>query len=218
VIDAETVVFDYPSGRVLHGLGFVIRAGAVLALVGPEGAGKSTLLRCIAALDAPTRGRIHVAGLDTQDDPRGVHALVGYVPEAAGLYDALTVGQCLAYAARLRGVAPAQAEDAVLRSAARIGLADHLDRLAGELAPGPRQRLALGQALVHEPRALLLDGPMASLEVSAREALAALIPPLAAAGTTVVVSARALHDLQGVCTDLLTLEAGRIVGDGVVRL
>ncbi|MGC1301603.1 MAG: ABC transporter ATP-binding protein [Caulobacteraceae bacterium] len=218
MIDAEALVFDYPTGRVLHGVGFVVRAGAVLALVGPEGAGKSTLLRCLAALDGPTRGHISVAGLDTQDDPRGVHGLVGYLPEAAGLYDALTVRQSLTYAARTRGVTAAGTEAAVAFTSARVGLAQALDELAGELAPGPRQRLALGQALVHRPRVLLLDAPMAALEASARAVLVSLIPPLAAVGTTVVISARFLSELGDICTEVLMLEAGRVVGGGVIRL
>ena len=218
MIDAENVTFDYPSGRALHGVGFVVRTGAVLALVGPDGAGKSTLMRCIAALDAPGEGRIHVAGLDTQADPRGVHAALGYLPEVFGLYDTLSVRRALAYAARTRGVAVAQTQAAVALAAQRVGLADRLDRLAGELSRGLRQRLAIGQAIVHSPRVLLLDEPAAGLDTGARHALCALIRELAETGMTVVVSSPLLSDLEDCCSEMLMLDEGRIGGGGVVRV
>ncbi len=218
MIDAETVVFDHPSGRALHGVGFVVRAGAVVALTGPSGAGKSTLLRCIAALDHPTSGRISVAGLDTQDDPRGVHALVGYLPDAFGLYDALSVRQCLAYAARARGVPEAEVEPALARAAEQVGLLGELDWRAGELPPPARTRLALGQAVVHSPRVLLLDQPLAGLEGYARDAMAALMRRLALGGVTALISAHALSELDEICTDALTLADGRLVDGGVTRL
>src|SRR5579875_2113507 len=100
MIDVENVSYDYPSGRALDGISFVVRPGAVLALVGPNGAGKSTLLRCIAALEPPTEGSISVLGMDVRAEPRGVHAALGYLPDFYGLYDALTVRRSLIYAAR----------------------------------------------------------------------------------------------------------------------
>ena len=170
MIDVEGLVFDYPSGRALHGVSFVVRPGAVMALVGPNGAGKSTLMRCIAALETPGAGRISVVGLDTQRDPRGVHAALGYLPDAFGLYDALSVRQCLLYAARSRGVDAADASAATELAASEVGLTERLDQRAGELSRGLRQRLAIAQAVVHRPRVLLLDEPAAGLDPAARDA------------------------------------------------
>ena len=218
MIDIEGLVFDYPSGRALHGLSFVVRPGAVMALVGPNGAGKSTLMRCIAALDTPHAGRISVVGLDTQRDPRGVHAALGYLPDAFGLYDALSVRQCLLYAARSRGVDAADAQPAMELAAAEVGLTDRLEQRAGELSRGLRQRLAIAQAVVHRPRVLLLDEPAAGLDPAARDALAALIRRFAAGGMTLMVSSHLLSELEDYCTEMLMLESGRLRGDGVVRL
>ncbi len=218
MIDVEGLVFDYPSGRALHGVSFVVRPGAVMALVGPNGAGKSTLMRCIAALEAPEAGKVSVVGLDTQRDPRGVHAALGYLPDAFGLYDALSVRQCLLYAARSRGVDAADAVAAMQLAAAEVGLTDRLDQLAGELSRGLRQRLAIAQAVVHRPRVLLLDEPAAGLDPAARDALAALIRSFAAGGMTLMVSSHLLSELEDYCTEMLMLEGGRLQGDGVVRL
>jgi ABC-2 type transport system ATP-binding protein len=216
VIDVEALVFDHPSGPALKGVSFVVRAGAVVGLVGPPGSGKSTLLRCIATLETPGAGRITVAGRDTERDPRGVHAILGYLPRAFGLYDALTVGQCLRYAARSRGVAEAHAEEAAVRAAETVGLAGRMPTRAGALSPRERQRLALAQAIVHRPRVLLLDDPGA--DAADRDALGPLIRRFAAEGLTVMVSAPDLAGLPDGCTERLALDGGQVASDGVERL
>ncbi len=218
MIDTEDVSFDYPHGRALHGVGFVVRAGAAVALAGPDGAGKSTLMRLIAALDAPGDGRINVSGADTQDDPSGVHARIGYLPPAFGLYDALSVRQCLIYAARSRGVDRGEVEAAVARAAERTGLAGGLDTLAGLLPKGQRRRLGIAQAIVHTPRVLLLDEPAAGLEEMGRAALWALVRGLNADGMTVLVSAPTPGELRDCCDGVLALDQGRLVGGGVTPM
>jgi ABC-2 type transport system ATP-binding protein len=218
MIDAENVVYDYSSGRALRGVSFVVRAGAVLALVGPNGAGKSTLMRCIAALDAPTEGAIAVQGIDTQDDPRAIHASLGYLPDIYGLYDRLSVRQCLLYAARSRAVAPTDAPAAAEAAAARVGLSDRMDSLAGHLSRGLRQRLGIAQSLVHRPRVLLLDEPASGLDPEARASLSELIRSLAGDGMTLIVSSHILSELEDYCSEMLMLREGEVVGGGVVRL
>jgi ABC-2 type transport system ATP-binding protein len=218
MIDAENLVFDYPSGRALHGVGFVVRPGAVLALVGPNGAGKSTLMRCIAALDVPTEGVVNVLGYDTQRNPREIHAALGYLSDMFGLYDALSVRQALTYAARSRGVSIGETGAAVLAAAARVGLSERLESLAGELSRGLRQRLAIAQTIVHKPRVLLLDEPASGLDPDARKSLSDLILSLSADGMTIMVSSHILSELDDYCTEMLMLDEGRIVGGGVVAV
>ena len=218
MIDAENVVYDYPAGRALRGVSFVVRAGAVLALVGPNGAGKSTLMRCIAALDAPTQGAIAVQGIDTQADPRTIHANLGYLPDIYGLYDRLSVRRCLIYAARSRGVAAVDALAAAEAAAARVGLSERMDALAGALSRGLRQRLGIAQTLVHRPRVLLLDEPATGLDPEARSSLSELIRSLATDGMTLVVSSHILSELEDYCSEMLMLRAGEVLGGGVVRL
>jgi ABC-2 type transport system ATP-binding protein len=218
MIDAENLVFDYPSGRALHGVSFVVRAGAVLALVGPNGAGKSTLMRCIAALDSPTEGAVIVQGYDTRRNPREIHEALGYLSDTFGLYDALTVRQALVYAARSRGVRAQETEAAVIAAAGRVGLSERLDSFAGELSRGLRQRLAIAQTIVHKPRVLLLDEPASGLDPDARNRLSELILSLAADGMTIMVSSHILSELDDYCTEMLMLDEGRIVGGGVVAV
>jgi ABC-2 type transport system ATP-binding protein len=216
MIDVENVSYDYPSGRALDGISFVLRPGAVLALVGPNGAGKSTLMRCIAALDTPTEGVIGVAGRDTRADPRGVHRALGYLPDFYGLYDELTVERSLVYAARSRGVEPHRALRAATEAAERIGLADRMGQRAGELSRGLRQRLAIGQTLVHRPQVLLLDEPAAGLDPEARRDLSRLIRALSTDGVTLVVSSHILAELEDYCSEMLMLRDGKVVGGGIM--
>jgi ABC-2 type transport system ATP-binding protein len=212
MIDVENLVVDHPSGRALRGVSFVARTGSVVGLAGPQGAGKSTLLRCLATLNTPESGRLSVAGRDPERDPRGVHAILGYLPPAFGLYDRLTVGRALRYAARSRGVPEARAGEAAVAAADLVGLAGRTPALAGDLNPRERQRLGLAQALVHQPRVLLLDEPEEA------GALSPLLARLAASGVTVMVSAPAPEGLPDSCTDLLELESGHVLGDGLRRL
>jgi ABC-2 type transport system ATP-binding protein len=217
MIEVEGVVYDYPTARALHGVSFTVTAGTVLALVGPNGAGKSTLMRCIAALDTPTAGTIRVAGIDVEADPRAVHRAIGYLPDFFGLYDELTVRRALIYAARSRGVAGARAGEAAEAAAARVQLTDRLEARAGELSRGLRQRLAIAQTIVHEPRALLLDEPAAGLDPEARRSLSDLILSLARGGMTIMVSSHILAELEDYSSQMLMIRDGRAAGDGVVE-
>ena len=216
MIEVAGVVYDYPTARALHGVSFSVEAGSVLAMVGPNGAGKTTLLRCMAALDDPTEGTIRIAGLDTQDDPRGVHAAIGYLPDFFGLYDDLTVRRALTYAARSRGVTEAAAPAAVEDAAARVQLSDRMEARAGELSRGLRQRLAIGQTIVHRPKVLLLDEPAAGLDPEARRALSDLILRLSRDGMTIVVSSHILAELEDYSTRMLMIRGGQVAGGGVV--
>ena len=216
VIEVSEVVYDYPAARAVHGVSFSVRPGAVLAMVGPNGAGKTTLLRCMAALDAPAGGRIRIAGIDTQDDPRGVHAVLGYLPDFFGLYDELSVRRSLIYAARSRGVPAGEAEAAALAAAGRVQLEDRLETRAGELSRGLRQRLAIACTLVHRPKVLLLDEPASGLDPEARRSLSDLVTSLSGEGITVVVSSHILAELEDYSTDMLMIRDGRVAGGGVI--
>lgn len=216
MIEVSEVIYDYPATRALHGVSFAVEAGAVLALVGPNGAGKTTLLRCMAALDSPTGGTIRIAGLDTQEDPRAVHAAIGYLPDFYGLYDELSVRRALTYAARSRGMPEGEAPAAVELAARRVQLDDRLEVRAGELSRGLRQRLAIGQTIVHRPRVLLLDEPAAGLDPEARRSLSDLIVAMAADGMTIVVSSHILSELEDYSTRMLMIRDGRVAGGGVV--
>src|SRR5512142_53206 len=104
MIDVHDLVYEYPTTRALKGVSLHVAPQTITALVGPNGAGKTTLLRCLAALEDPYAGTVTVGGHDTRHEPRAIHAMLGYLPDFYGLYDALSVRRVLAYTARSRGI------------------------------------------------------------------------------------------------------------------
>jgi ABC-2 type transport system ATP-binding protein len=211
MITVEHLVFDYPGLRALDDVSLTIRAGAVTALVGPNGAGKTTLMRCIAALDQPFSGRVTVDGVDVHEEPRRVHALMGFLQDFYGLYDELTVAQCLTYRAGAQGVPRASRRRLVQQVAERLAIADRLEQPAGTLSRGLRQRLAIAQAIIHHPKVVLLDEPASGLDPEARHGLAGVLRQLSAEGMTLVVSSHILAELADYSTEMLMLDNGRVV-------
>jgi len=218
MIEVRDLVYEYPSKRALEGVSLSVQPHTITALVGPNGAGKTTLLRCLAALEPPYSGSVAIDGLDTAGAPRQIHARLGYLPDFYGLYDELTVRRCLTYAARAHGIAPALAAAAVEKAAHNVGLLDRLESKAGELSRGLRQRLAIGQAIVHEPKVLLLDEPAAGLDPQARRDLSALLLSLRDAGMTLVVSSHILAELEDYCSEMIIIENGRVVGGKAIKV
>ncbi len=209
--------FEYPGVRALHDVGFQLEAGTVTALVGPNGAGKSTLMRCLAGLETPALGEVEVDGIDVIEEPRQAHRRLGYLSDFFGVYDTLTVRQCLMHAAAIHGVEPGTLEAEADRTARLLGLGDRLEARGGTLSRGLRQRLAIGQAIIHNPRLLLLDEPAAGLDPEARHALAGLFRALQASGMTLLVSSHILAELDQYSTHMLVLREGRVVEQRELR-
>lgn len=210
MIQVRGLVFDYLGHRALHGVSVDIPQGTVTALVGPNGAGKSTLMRCIAGLDMPLSGTITVGGVDVQEHPREVHTKLGYLSDFFGLYQDLTVQQCLSYAAASQGIADRNVAKRVQDVARFLNLNDKLQSLSSQLSRGQRQRVAIGQAIVHMPQVLLLDEPASGLDPEARAELSSLFRTLQARGMTLVVSSHILSELDEYCTHILSIRDGRV--------
>jgi len=210
-IIAQDVVFEYPGKRALCGVSFRLPAGSITALVGPNGAGKTTLLRCLAGLEAPYSGDISVAGVDVAASPREAHRRIGFLPDFFGLYEELTVRQCLLYHALIHGPAPRDVDALVEDVAARSGIAPLLAIEAGALSRGQKQRVALGQAIIHAPQVLLLDEPASGLDPAARRELSALLRALGEEGMTIVVSSHILSELEDYSSHLIILDRGLVV-------
>ncbi len=211
IVAAEDLVYDYPGARALDRVSFAIEPGTITALVGPNGAGKTTLLRCLAVLDRPASGRIVLDGLDVAGHPRESHRKLGYLSDFYGLYDELTVRQCLSYHAAIHDLSRAEQAEALERTAARLDLAALMERRAAQLSGGQRQRLAIAQAIIHDPTLLLLDEPAAGLDPEARWNLSSLISDLAKGGMTLIVSSHILSELEDYSTHVMIVRGGRLV-------
>jgi ABC-2 type transport system ATP-binding protein len=217
MIEVTDLVFEYPGKRALNGVSFRVKPGNITALVGPNGAGKTTLLRCMAALEVPLHGEVRINGENIHDDPRACHRKLGYLSDFFGLYDELSVRQCLLHAAASHGIQASEQARVVEQAAFRLGIADRFEIKAGALSRGLRQRLAIAQAVVHEPQILMLDEPASGLDPEARHSLAELFLGLRDQGMTLVVSSHILSELDEYSTDMLVLRDGRILSHDLIE-
>ena len=211
MIEVKNLIFEYPTKRALHDVSCEIKTGSITALVGPNGAGKTTLIRCVVGLHGPFSGQVLFDGVDVHEHPRDCHRRMAYLSDFFGVYDQLTVRQCLTYTARAYGVSGDKVRTVVEAAAERLNLTDRLREKSGALSRGLRQRLAIAQAIVHEPEFLVLDEPASGLDPEARQSLSMLLIGLRDAGMTLLVSSHILAELEGYCTDMLIMREGRII-------
>ena len=165
-----TMDFDRKGGAAqaaLRDLSLEVQDGELLVLLGPSGCGKTTVLRCIAGLEDPTAGDVHIGERVVTHLPPADRD-VAMVFQNYALYPHLTVSENIAFALELRGVPPAEIERRVRDAAARLGLADLLERRSDQLSGGQRQRAALARAIVREPAVFLLDEPLSNVDANLR--------------------------------------------------
>ena len=210
MIAVSGLVFDYPGRRALDEVTFALEEKTITALVGPNGAGKTTLLRCLAGLDTPFSGKVSVAGLDVLSEPRLSHRRMGFLADSFGLYDDLSVEQCLLYSAAALGLHAADRAKAARLAAERLALGDRYRQKVGTLSRGLRQRLAIAETIVHSPDVLLLDEPASGLDPEARLGLADTLRRLRDDGMTIMVSSHILSELEDYSTHMLILRDGRL--------
>lgn len=205
------VAKTFPNGTAaLHGVDLYCPPGAITVLLGPSGCGKTTLLRCIAGLETPTSGSIHLGDRDvTQADPRGRG--VAMVFQNYGLYPNKTAYGNIEYPLRMARVPKKERRDRVARVAELLRIDHLLERKPAQLSGGQRQRVGIGRALVREPAVLLMDEPLSSLDaelrVSMRNELRALQREL---GTTMVYVTHDQTEALGLADKLVVLRDGRI--------
>ncbi len=211
MIKVQNLYYDYPETRALNNINFELPQGSITALVGPNGSGKTTLLRSIACLDEPIHGDIFISDINIWEFPTKVRQLIGYLPDHFGLYQDLTVLQCVTYAGWNHNLKDDTLQKAIEWVIQKVNLEDKLNLLAGSLSRGQRQRLALAQVLIQQPKIVLLDEPASGLDPSARHDLSQLLKSLAKDGTTFIVSSHILEELEGYCTGILILEKGKLL-------
>ncbi|WP_345800159.1 ATP-binding cassette domain-containing protein [Microbacterium sp. AZCO] len=220
-IVAEDLVKVYPGRarkpavRALDGLSFTVPAGRVFGLLGPNGAGKSTTTKILTTLSKPTSGSARVSGHDVLRNPDAVRAAIGYVSQGSSTDPVLTATENLEIAARLRGIASADARARAARLLDDFGLAEASRRPVSTFSGGMRRRLDVAAALVHRPKVLFLDEPTTGLDPEARAAMWAEIRRLSGEeALTVVLTTHYMEEADRLADDLLLVSGGRAVVQG----
>ncbi len=188
----------------------------VTGLLGPNGAGKSTLLKLVTGQLKPSRGSLTLLGQPVWDNPDVLRQL-GFCPEQDAFYEFLTGLAFVTSLARMNGYTHAEARRRALAALEQVNLLEHKDRKIGGYSKGMRQKVKLAQAIVHQPRVLILDEPLSGMDPLARITTIRLIRELGAAGGTVIVSSHILHEVESMTRSILLVANGRIVAEGDVH-
>jgi ABC-2 type transport system ATP-binding protein len=203
----------YPEVTAVDDLDVEVPRGRV-GLVGANGAGKTTLFRMMLGLSLPTSGHLEVVGIDVGDDPIGVRARVGFMPEHDCLPLDQTAADVVATFGEMSGLPARAARQRASDVLDLVGLDEARFRPIAGFSTGMRQRAKLAQALVADPEVVLLDEPTAGLDPMGREEMLALVARLGTFGISVLLATHLLDDVQQVCDHVVMLDAGRLVVAG----
>lgn len=209
MIEVRNLTKRYGDLVAIREVSFSVAKGEICGFLGPNGAGKTTTLRILTGFMPATSGTIRVDGYDVFDDSHEVRKRIGYLPEHPPLYADMTVESYLHFVARIKGVPRREIDEATERALERCSLAHVRSRLTGHLSKGYRQRVGLAQALIHDPRVLVLDEPTIGLDPRQIIDIRSLIQDLAGE-RTVILSTHILPEVAQICEKVVILSAGRI--------
>ena len=214
MIVVEHVTKEYTGKAVVNDISFSIETGDIVGFIGANGAGKTTTMRMLTTFIPPTKGSIRIQGLDIIEDAEKIRQIVGYLPENPPLYPELTIGRYMRFIAELRQVEkPAVTIAKVLE---QVGLKGWENTVIQSLSKGYKQRVGLAQAIIHQPKLLILDEPSTGLDPSQMVGIRNFIDELAT-DRTVVLSTHILPEVEKLCNRSLIIHKGKILADGTVE-
>ena len=213
LVSVTALTKRYGAVTALDSLTAEIPAGRT-GLVGANGAGKTTLFRILLGLARPTSGDVSVAGIRVPDDPIGVRSLLGYMPEHDCLLLDQTAADVVSTFGELSGLPARAARQRASDVLDLVGLDEARFRPISGFSTGMRQRTKLAQAIVADPKLVLLDEPTAGLDPMGREEMLALVARLGTFGISVLLATHLLDDVQQVCDHVVMLDGGRLVVTG----
>jgi len=211
MIAVDNLTKRYGKVLALKSISFGVSEGEIMGFIGPNGAGKTTTMKILSCCMPATSGNVAIAGFDVFHQAREVKKIIGFLPEHPPLYDDMTVNGYLEYVAQLKEVPSAKRKSLRDRALAVCGLNKVERRLIKNLSKGYRQRVGLAQAIIHEPRVLVLDEPTASLDPRQTLEVRELIRRLSGEHT-VILSTHILPEMAQTCQKVAIINEGEIIG------
>ena len=211
-IEAVQLTKHYAKVRALDNLSIEVREGECFGLLGPNGAGKTTLVKILVHLIRPTAGTARILGRPAADESIRQH--VGYLPEKVKIQPFLTGSEFLDYQGRLYGMDSRQRKTSAVACLKHVGMYDDRDRKIGGYSKGMVQRLGLAQALLNNPRLLLLDEPAAGLDPISNKEMRDMLLQLKNRGVTIFINSHLLSEIEMICDRVAILNRGKLVGSG----
>jgi len=217
MIRLEGLTKRYGSFTAVDGIDLEARRGELFGLLGPNGAGKTSTLRMIAGILRPDAGRVLVDGFDVVEDPCRAKARLGYIPDRPFVYEKLTGTEFLRFVAGLYGQDGPEIDERITELLALWDLEAWADELIESYSHGMRQKLIISSALIHRPRALVIDEPMVGLDPRAARLLKDLLRAFAQSGGTALISTHTLEFAEALCDRMAVIADGRIIALGTME-
>ncbi len=205
----------YPNGnKALEDIDLSIGTG-IFGLLGPNGAGKSSLMRILVTLMRPSTGRVTVNGMDLQKHRGEIRRLLGYLPQDFRYFPKLRTSEFLDYMASLSGMRQRRRRrEAIDRILEEVGLFEARDKMASKLSGGMKRRLGIAQALIHEPKILVVDEPTTGLDPEERIRFRNLLSDISTGEVIIILSTHIVGDISSTCNHMTLLNKGRVAFTG----
>jgi ABC-2 type transport system ATP-binding protein len=213
MIEVRELTKKYGELVAVRDLTFAVEAGRIWGLLGPNAAGKTTTMRILTGYLPATSGRATVAGFDVFDRPDDVKRSIGYLPEVVPLYLDMTVTAYLGFVAEVKQVPKAKRRAAIARVVESAGLQDVARRLIKNISRGFKQRVGIAQAMIHDPKVLVLDEPTIGLDPAQIREIRELIRGLRGEHT-ILLSTHILPEVTQVCDGVVIINEGRLMASG----
>ena len=213
MLKVDNLMKCFGAFEAVKGISFEVKKGEVLGFLGPNGAGKSTTMRMVTGFIPPTSGTAVIDGHDIIQDPVGAKAALGYLPEAAPSYRTMTVTDFLTFIAKIRGFGGRAAKekvDAVLQKARLTNVAK---QTIETLSKGYRQRTCFAQAILHDPKVLIMDEPTDGFDPNQKFVVREMIKEMSAE-KAIIISTHILEEVDAVCSRAIIIAGGEIKADG----
>ena len=215
-VTINNVTKNFRAFKALDDISFTIQEGEIFGYIGPNGAGKTTTMKILVGLISNFQGEITIGGLRLPKDKDEIHKLLGYLPQNVAFQDWRTIDHALTTFGKLSGLNETQVEDRIPKVLELIGLADVRHKKVSHLSGGMLQKVGLAQALLHEPKLLVLDEPLGGLDPLSRHQFKGIVQKLAEEGATILFSSHILSDVQDVADRIGIISHGRIKQVGTI--